>query len=272
MHLEPVSSDEEELPVPITSVPIPAVPQVSNEISIPIGVSQPAPDSSTTVPGIINMHVSTVSPPLSTLVPPPQSLPQIVPTPSLSPADWSALISKAQTDGLPHAVPLTSVPMPQSPVLSDPLPLSKIFTVESSCFSLDPEPGAIPDCLLQMALNRVFIPLSMLTTVALNNIEINQDMKYKCLTNGSGMGKTFLDKCSFPSEDQLSDFEFSQAYTNWLMLIESVSEPTISLGWWAHHKQMISDRGFVEWALMWRTHDRLLHLCFMQKPFILDVS
>jgi len=123
-----------------------------------------------------------------------------------------------------------------------------------------------------MVLNRVFIPLSMLTTVALNNIETNQDVKYKRLTYGSGMGKTFLDECSFPPEDQLSDFEFSQAYTNWLMLIESVSEPPISLGWWAHHKQMISDRGFVEWALMWRTHDRLLHLCFMQKPFILDVS
>src|SRR5882724_2080658 len=231
MHLEPVSSDEEELPVPITSVPIPAVPQVSNEISIPIGGSQPAPDSSTTVPGIINVHVSTVSPPLSTLVPPPsQSLPQIAPTPGLSPADWSALISKAQTNGLPHPVPLTSVPIPQSPVLSDPLPVSKIFTMESSCFSLDPEPGAVPDTLLQMALNRIFIPLSMLTTVTLNNIETNQDVKYKRLTYGSGMGKTFLDECSFSPGDQLSDFEFGQAYTNWLMLFESVSDPPISLG------------------------------------------
>ena len=108
-------------------------------------------------------------------------------------------------------MPLTSVPIPQSPVLSDPLPLSKIFTVESSCFSLDPEPGAVLDSLLQMVLNRVFIPLSMLTTVALNNIETNQDVKYKRLTYGSGMGKTFLDECSFPPEDQLSDFEFSQA-------------------------------------------------------------
>ena len=74
--------------MPIASVPIPAVPQVSNKISIPIGGSQPAPDSSATVPGIINVHVSTVSPPLSMLVPPPsQSLPQIAPTPGLSPAD-----------------------------------------------------------------------------------------------------------------------------------------------------------------------------------------
>jgi len=69
----------------------------------------------------------------------------------------------------------------------------------------------------------------MLTTVTLNNIETNQDMKYKCLTYGSGIGKTFLDKSSFPSEDQLSDFEFGQAYTNWLMLIKSISEPLFHL-------------------------------------------
>src|SRR5882724_4460948 len=141
-----------------------------------------------------------------------------MPTPGLSPAEWSELISRAQTDGLPHAVPLATISMPPHSSLSDPLPPAKIFTMETACFSLDPEPGAIPDYLLQMALNCVFIPLSMLTTVALNNIETNQDVKYKCLTYGSGVGKTFLDKSSFPSEDQLSNFKFSQAYTNWLML------------------------------------------------------
>jgi len=112
----------------------------------------------------------------------------------------------------------------------------------------------------------------MLTTVALNNIKTNQDMKYKCLTYGSGIGKTFLDEAAFPSEDPLSNFEFGQAYTNWLTLIKMVSEPPVSLGWCAHHKRMISDRGFVEWALAWHAHDRLLCSCFMQKPFILDVS
>jgi len=112
----------------------------------------------------------------------------------------------------------------------------------------------------------------MLTTVTLNNIETNQDMKYKHLTYGSGIGKTFLDKSSFPSEDQLSNFKFSQAYTNWLTLIESISEPPVSFGLHSHHKQMISDRGFVEWALAWHTHDRLLCSCFMPKPFILDMS
>jgi len=135
--------------------------------------------------------------------------------------------------------------------LPDPLPLAKIFTIEATCFSLDPEPGALLDGLMQMDLNCVFIPLSMLTVIMLHNIDTNQDVKYKCLTYGLGIRKTFLDKTSFPTEDQLSDFEFSQAYTNWLTLIESVSVPTVELGWCLHHKQMVSDRGFIEWAHAW---------------------
>jgi len=54
----------------------------------------------------------------------------------------------------------------------------------------------------------------MLTTIALNNIEMNQNMKYKKLAYRLGHWQTFLDNVSFPSEDQLSDFEFFQAYTN----------------------------------------------------------
>jgi len=58
-----------------------------------------------------------------------------------------------------------------------------------------------------MALNCGFIPLCMLTTYSLNRIKMNQ-VKYKCISYGSGMGKTFLDKASFSSEDYLSDFKF----------------------------------------------------------------
>jgi len=47
---------------------------------------------------------------------------------------------------------------------------AKIFTAAAMTFSLDPELGTLPDCLSQMALNHVFIPLSMLMTVSLNNI------------------------------------------------------------------------------------------------------
>src|SRR5882724_4203035 len=94
-------------------------------------------------------------------------------------------------------------------------PHAKIFTADAMTFSLNPELGMLPDCLIQMALNCVFIPLLMLMTVTLNNIETNQDVKYKHITYGTGTGKTFLDETAFVAEDTLSDFEFGQAYTNW---------------------------------------------------------
>jgi len=119
-------------------------------------------------------------------------------------------------------------------------PHAKVFTAEAATFSLDPEPGMLPDCLVQMALNWVFIPLSMLTTLMLNNIETNQDIKYKHIIYGSGVGKT-LDETVFPTEDELSDFEFGQAYMNWLTLIEAVSDPIVEQGWHVHHKCMVSD-------------------------------
>jgi len=61
----------------------------------------------------------------------------------------------------------------------------------------------LPNCLVKMALIRVFIPLSMFTMDALNRIETNQG-KFKHITYRSGMGKTFLDNATFASEDVLS--------------------------------------------------------------------
>src|SRR5882724_11442544 len=92
-----------------------------------------------------------------------------------------------------------------------------------------------------MALNKVFIPLSMLMTASLNRIEHN-NMKYKHINYGSGAGKTFLDAMCFSAKDELNELEFGQAYTNWLTLIETVSDPMVEQGWCAYHKRMVSDR------------------------------
>jgi len=123
-----------------------------------------------------------------------------------------------------------------------------------------------------MVVNQVTIPLSMLMTVALNNIETNQNVKYKWITYGSGIGKTFLDDTLFLTEDQLSDFEFSQAYINWLTLIKTVLDPVVEQGWHGHHKHMVLDRGFMEWAQVWHSDDCMLCSRFMLKSFILDVT
>jgi len=80
--------------------------------------------------------------------------------------------------------------------------------------------------------------------------------------------KKFLNEASFSPEDSLNDFEFGQAYTNWLTLIETVSDPMVELGWCMHHKRMTVVHEFLDWEPAWWTHDCLLHTHFMLKPFI----
>jgi|SRR5882724_10271003 len=111
----------------------------------------------------------------------------------------------------------------------------------------------------------------MLTTDSLNRIETNQ-LKYKHITFNSGTSKTFLDEAMFSSEDTLSDFGFDQAYTNCLMLVKTVPDPIVEQGWCVHHKHIISDREYHNWAHPWHTHDKMVRTCFMLKPFILDVT
>ena len=86
---------------------------------------------------------------------------------------------------------------------------------------------------------------------------MNKNVKYKWVTFSSGAGKTFLDKSCFSSEDDLNYFEFSQAYTNLITLIEMVSDPIMAHRWQAHPKHMISDREFLDWVQAWCAHDHL---------------
>ena len=51
-----------------------------------------------------------------------------------------------------------------------------------------------------------------------------------------------------------------------------VLDPMIEQGWCAHHKRMVSDRGFQDCVQAWHAHDQLLHSWSMLKPFILDTS
>ena len=107
-------------------------------------------------------------------------------------AECSVLISKSQSGGVPASVQVLVAD--RNAALSNMAtvsPHTKVFTVEAATFSLDPKPGVLPDCLVQMAFNHVFIPLSTLTTYVLNNNETNQDVKYKCIMYGTGTGKHF---------------------------------------------------------------------------------
>ena len=73
---------------------------------------------------------------------------------------------------------------------------------------------------------------------------MNQKIKFKHISYRLGVGKFFLDESCFPTEDDLNDLEFNQAYTYWLTLIDMVTDPMVEQGWHTHHKHMISDREF----------------------------
>jgi len=84
----------------------------------------------------------------------------------------------------------------------------QVFTAKTVIFSLDSDPGTLPDCLVANALNKIFIPLSMLTTSSLNRIEHN-DVKYKHLNYAQVWAKPSWTTLA-SSEDELNDFEFGQ--------------------------------------------------------------
>ena len=243
-----VSDDDEELEIPMHIVPVSQLPNVLPEDpTTPSGdpVTQPV---STALEDI--MHISTqdhppvLASPSATAQPPPTILAPMLAL--LTMVDCSALINKVHAGELPA---ITITPHPDAPGAHSEeamvTPISKIFTAESTSLSLEPEPVALPECLVKMALNIVFIPLSMLMMESLNGIETNQ-VKNKHVTYGSGTGRTFLDDAVCSSEDSLSDFEFGQAYTNWLTLIKAISDPVMEQGWHAHHKYMVSVRDFLD--------------------------
>jgi len=182
-HLDPGSSDEEELPVLIVSVPIFLLIDAPLTSDTFIGLSRDPSFHNPPVhqdSGPIDIHIPTLPVVLAPSIKPTPSHP-VAPQSGLSPAMWSALIAKSQAGDL--AIMASPPSFPSFPEVSTEMsPLAKVFTVEAAPFSLDPDPSALPDCLVQMAINHVFIPLSMLTTVALNNIETNQDVKYKWIT------------------------------------------------------------------------------------------
>ena len=86
----------------------------------------------------------------------------------------------------------------------------------------------IPNPILQMAYLKLFIPLSLLTTVALDRIEFNDGLKFHKIIFGNGIGKHSFDVSSFPTEQSLSESEFWQAYRNWLSLIDIITDPPIA--------------------------------------------
>ena len=164
-HLEPISSYEEELQIPMSSVPITVMlpsPDTGPSVDTPADTMFSTPSPADLEPMIL-VHIPTAH----------LSVDSILGTgphtqPHLTTAEWSSLISKAQMGEVPIATgDLLADPMAAPASMVAASPHAKIFTADAMTFPLHMEPGALPDCLIQMALNHVFIPFSMLMTVTL---------------------------------------------------------------------------------------------------------
>jgi len=77
-------------------------------------------------------------------------------------------------------------------------------------------PSGIPDTLWVMIHLKLFIPLSMLTTVSLMQIQYNDNLNFKKIPFGYTAGKYVLDESHFPPKDSLTNSEYMQAHKCWL--------------------------------------------------------
>jgi len=70
-----------------------------------------------------------------------------------------------------------------------------------------------------MVHNKLYIPLSMLTTAALSKIHTNNSLKFRKIPFGNGISKQSLGESSFPGKESLMEITFPPAYRNWLTII-----------------------------------------------------
>ncbi|KAF8510531.1 hypothetical protein JB92DRAFT_2831525 [Gautieria morchelliformis] len=155
------------------------------------------------------------------------------------------------------------------PVDFDMLP--PLHTIQSAAGNkLQMDVVKMPAAIMQMAFNGIYIPLSMLTTAALDRIRSNDNLRYKKIPFGNGVGKQSLDDSFFPAEESLDTATFLQAYQNWLSVVDKLADAALAKGWHCHHARMLADTAFAQHLSAWRMLDRTLRAQFTDKPFLVD--
>ena len=115
---------------------------------------------------------------------------------------------------------------------------------------LEIDVNSIPAIIFQMAYNKLYIPLSLLTTASLDRICNNQNLWFHKVPFGNGVGKQTLDDSSFPTEDTLDATTFLQAYCNWLSIVDRLADSILAGGFHSHYDRMIADSCFNTHFLM----------------------
>jgi hypothetical protein len=86
----------------------------------------------------------------------------------------------------------------------------------------------IPVLILAFSHERLYIPVSMLTSCALTCICSNDGLKFAKVQGGHGAGKYMLKVSSFLPKDSLTSHDFLQAYQNWLAIIKITSDDMVA--------------------------------------------
>ena len=211
---------------------------------VPACVALPAPSSASeadppTALGNQSLSGASGDPTVSLLTDTTNNESSSVPRASLltSNINWANLMAAMLTDPNFQANFVSNTTL--APVI-DYQNLTLVFTDETALKnSLVVEMDVLPDVVVHMMQNCVFIPLWLLTTAALDHIQLIKNVKFWCITFGNGTGHTSIDENTFPTEDSLSESDFWQAYKNWLALVKLLSGPAVVDGWHSHHGKMI---------------------------------
>ena len=129
-----------------------------------------------------------------------------------------------------------------------------------------------PNAILQMAYNKIHIPLLMLTTSALSKICSNDNLKYHKISFGSGVRKQSLDESSFPPESSLTETTFFQSYKNWLTMMDMIATAEVAVGWYEHHSRILHGECFSTLFDAWCDMDQQLHTQFINHPITVDLE
>ena len=199
---QPVSEDENETPIldlnsfsslPVTSEQNPVCP--CTQPSQPLPNLAPPPNRS----GLNSIAISSH----------PTEHTSINNAPQVLPIEWQNLVTGNTVQAL------TSDPISAKLSVIDYQNIGPIYIANDltkNKHQLDM--SDVPNAILQMAYNKIYIPLSMMTTSALSKIHSNDNLKYHKIPFGNSVGKQSLNEASFPAEDSLTETMFFQSYRN----------------------------------------------------------
>ena len=126
--------------------------------------------------------------------------------------------------------------------------------------------------IFQMAYNKLYIPLSVLTTASLDRICSNQNLRFCKVPFSNGSGKQKLDDSSFPTEGSLDATTFLQAYRNWLTVVDHLANSILAGGSHSHYDCMIADPCSNMHLSAWHALNKTLCSQFMIKPLLIDTK